>query len=170
MRELAVQAVLQQTMGRVEAELAGLDADVLECDASAARLHRELAKARERCSPGPSQLERQIMDQAPGSSATAVVSRRTNGTHLPSLGGVKAGEVPEGFLFESAEVEEGAVAPVAAKQRGNNPGLDLCPPRHCCSTLNNHGNTIIDQLQLVLLGLRGAMTTIDGPLQGCMPC
>ena len=39
-------------------------------------------------------------------SPTATVPRRTNGVHLSSVEGVKASQVPEGYLYETVAVPE----------------------------------------------------------------
>lgn len=127
----AVQTVLQQTMGRVEAELAGLDADVIECDKAAARLHRELAKAREKWAPpggtpADPQWDSAVTDQPETTTATAVISRRTNGAHLPSMEGVKPSEIPEGFLYEAVDVPEQALVGRKAGKSQVSPGEVLC--------------------------------------------
>ena len=43
-------------------------------------------------------------------TATAVLSRRTNGVHIPSLEGVKSQEIPEGYLYEGVDLPEEANA------------------------------------------------------------
>ena len=119
---MLVQTVIQQTLGRIEAELAALDADMTQCDAAAARLHRELAAARERCNPSAPLGSPPDPQPFSRDAATAVLSqRRTNGAHLPSLGGAKAGELPEGFLYEAVDLPEEASEAVQRKQRTKEP-------------------------------------------------
>ncbi|KAK9786281.1 hypothetical protein WJX73_009653 [Symbiochloris irregularis] len=107
-----VKAMIQQTLGRIEAELASLDADMVQCDAAAARLHRELAAARERLNPsgplGSSPEPALGSGSTPAAPAgTAVLTqRRTNGAHLRSLDAVKAQDLPEGYLYEAVDLPE----------------------------------------------------------------
>ena len=125
--------MIQQTLGRIEAELAALDADMTQCDAAAARLHRELAAARERCNPSAPLGSPPDPQPFSRDAATAVLSqRRTNGAHLPSLGGVKAGELPEGFLYEAVDLPEEESEAAQRKQRTISPGV-LSPGVETCS-------------------------------------
>lgn len=131
-----LQAMIQQTLGRIEAELASLDADVVQCDAAAARLHRELAAARERFSPSaPSSPPRDPLgggDAAAPPAGTArdadtavLTQRRTNGAHLPSLDAVKAQDLPEGYLYEAVDLPE-EPARKASRKAGPTPGGPGC--------------------------------------------